>query len=99
MTARKLARLLILLLLSAVSAPAEPVVHFASWTSGVYELKQGWKTHSGDNRAWAASDILCEIHHNTSVGERLNSPVAGYHKIRRRLGPAGEVSSCHLQCS
>jgi hypothetical protein len=56
MTARKLARLLLLLLLSASWAAAEPI-HIGSWTSGVYALNQGWKTQSGDNPAWSASDF------------------------------------------
>jgi serine phosphatase RsbU (regulator of sigma subunit) len=56
MTARKFARLLVFLLLSTAWAVAEPV-HIGSWTSGVFALKQGWKTHSGDNPAWAASDF------------------------------------------
>ncbi len=47
-------KILMLALFLTAAAAATQTVELAHWAQGVAPLDQGWKTHAGDNSAWAA---------------------------------------------
>ena len=47
-------KILMLALFLTAAAAAAQTVELGPWARGIAPLDQGWKTHAGDNPAWAA---------------------------------------------